>query len=259
MICDAVRARESAELPPYNPTPEEIATNVERGNEAMENVIVNHIDVIDAMERGDVGQISFFWGEPGKGEKLKGGWGISHLIAQRNAKGHNGEAIARQMAEVLAYGEVVARYGVGTLHERVDIAYEGFEAHLALFRFEDRQTWLITGYKQDRKSPSGATSERSDSTGAMLSETTSPRLEEGAEGVSGSIPQGGEVLFQGNNTVQSLRGEIAAVNKPIKKAADADELGRLEGVKVDLETQLAFELRVSVETGGSFESIHRRI
>ncbi|MDR1621517.1 MAG: hypothetical protein LBS00_03990 [Synergistaceae bacterium] len=38
------------------------------------------------MYREDVGDISLFWGETGRGEKDKGGWGISHLLKRRDAE-----------------------------------------------------------------------------------------------------------------------------------------------------------------------------
>ena len=51
--------------------------NIRRGRAAMEKVIAEHTDVMDAMYRDDLGSISFLWGEPGRGPKFKGGAGVS--------------------------------------------------------------------------------------------------------------------------------------------------------------------------------------
>ena len=59
----------------------------------------------------DLGSISFLWGEPGRGPKFKGGAGVSHIIAHRNAQGYDGETVARKMVEVIAKGKVDRRYG----------------------------------------------------------------------------------------------------------------------------------------------------
>ena len=40
---------------------------------AMNRVIAEQADMLDAMHRDEVGSVSFYWGTPGKGEKLKGG------------------------------------------------------------------------------------------------------------------------------------------------------------------------------------------
>ena len=67
----------------------EMTENIRRGQAAMEKVIAEQTDVMDAMHRDDLGSISFLWGEPGRGDRFKGGWGVSHLIAHRNAQGYD--------------------------------------------------------------------------------------------------------------------------------------------------------------------------
>ena len=47
----------------------------------MGRVLAEHVDVMDAMHRDDVGDIAFLWGELGKGTKGKGGRGL--LILSR--------------------------------------------------------------------------------------------------------------------------------------------------------------------------------
>ena len=81
------------------------------------------------------------------------------------------------MVEVIANGELTKRYAEGSNQERVNITYGGFEAHLGLYRFEERQTWVITGYEVTQKA-SDATGEGSGSSGATLFEDI-PRTNEG--------------------------------------------------------------------------------
>ena len=158
-----------------------VEENMARGMAAMDKVIAEQTDVLDAMYRDDVGDVSFFWGELGRGEKFRHGWGISHLIARRNSMGFNGEEIARKMVEVLVRGNITKRYNVGKEgQERVDITHDGHCAHLALYKNGNRQTWVITGYELTKEKSPGAPGERSGSAGATLSEPIPSRLEEGA-------------------------------------------------------------------------------
>jgi hypothetical protein len=137
----------SAQAPLYSgsrsipTTPEE---NAARGLEALDHVISNKADALDAMFRPEVGFISFYWGEPGKGKNLKGGGGILHIIARRDAQGERGQDVARKMVEVLAHGEFGQVYGEGT---RVNVSHDGHTAVLSLYRFGGRETWLLSGWK----------------------------------------------------------------------------------------------------------------
>ncbi len=165
------------------------------GTEAMERVIRQQTDVLDAMFRPEVGSISFYWGTPGKGPKLKKGSGISHLIARRTAEGQDAEAVARKMVEVLAYGEIGPEYGPqGGQHRNV--SYGGHTAVLSLYRFGNRETWLLTGWKDNPVDESAAVN-------ASNSTQTGPsgiRSELGATGLSDQsirpIGADGKPLFQ---------------------------------------------------------------
>ena len=54
-----------------------------------------------AMHRADVGDITFNWGSLGNSERAyEGGSGFSHIVAK------HGGAVARQVPEVLAYGQL---------------------------------------------------------------------------------------------------------------------------------------------------------
>ncbi len=132
--------------------------NLRRGREAMEKVIAEQTDVFAAMRREDLGDISFYWGKPGDPKKdFEGGFGVSHIIAKRNAEGQDGEAIAKKMVEVIARGEVARRYGPPKW-ERVDIAHGEYTAVLSLYKYEEKETWLLTGWKRTAPGEPGSDS-----------------------------------------------------------------------------------------------------
>ena len=156
----------------------EITQNIQHGTEAMNKVISDHVDVENAMHRDDIGYISFLYGTPGTGAKLKHGWGISHLIARRNQQGFNGEEIARKMVEVIAKGEITRRYGQNVPNgERLDITYDDYTAILSLYKDKEKLTWLLTGFKNENPV---ATSEGNGSSSATLNSPMRTRTEEGA-------------------------------------------------------------------------------
>jgi hypothetical protein len=131
-----------------------VEENIRRGSEAMERVLTNHTDALNAMHREDVGDISLFWGATGRGEKDKGGWGVAHLLKRRDAEHEknfskpDGLTVARKIVEVIAKGEITKRYAEGVVDgERADIRFDGYEAHIALYKDGIRQTWVLTGYK----------------------------------------------------------------------------------------------------------------
>ena len=180
-----------------------VAENIRRGTEAMEKVISEQTDVMNAMHRDDVGDISFIWGEPGRGEKFKGGKGISHIIAHRDAQGYDGQAVARKMVEVIAKGEAVNLRG-NPGSERIDIVHDGYTAVLSLYNDGQRQTWLLTGW-EDYKKSSDASSEGDGSTGATLNGPMLARPAEGAEVSNQSLPQTGETVNKRRDAMKALK------------------------------------------------------
>ena len=163
------------------------AENIRRGQAAMEKVIAEQTDVMDAMHRDDLGSISFLWGEPGRGPKFKGGSGVSHIIAHRNAQGYDGEAVARKMVEVIAKGEAINRRGPAG-GERVDITHDGYTAVLSLYKDGERQTWLLSGWEDYKKGAPDVSSEGDGSTGTTLHGPMRARPEEGAGAFNNSKP-----------------------------------------------------------------------
>ncbi|MDR3164674.1 MAG: hypothetical protein LBU13_03770 [Synergistaceae bacterium] len=163
--------------------PVSVEENIRRGNEAMDRVIRDHIDVRDAMYRDDLGGISILWGKPGKGTSGKGGWGVAHIIKR------HGESTARKMVEVLAKGVETDQYEHNGTH-KIDIEYGGYKAVLAQAINNNERTWLLTGFEKTNKE-AGATSEMYGSTlpGATLNESTPHDAVKGAASVEKTIPQ----------------------------------------------------------------------
>lgn len=175
--------------------PQNEAENIERGTAAMEEVIENHTDFLNAMYRQEVGGISFYWGEPGQAPEFKKGSGISKIIAKCTFEGLDGEAVARKMVEVLAKGELGEVYGPPE-GQRVNIGYDGHTAVLSLYRDKNLQTWLLTGWKNDTE-VSVDSGEGDGSAGPTLSEPMRTRPGEGAEtSVDDIIPKPGTLFHR---------------------------------------------------------------
>ena len=160
------------------------AENIRRGQAAMEKVISEQTDVMDAMHRDDLGSISFLWGEPGRGDKFKGGSGISHIIAHRNAQGYDGEAVARKMVEVIAKGKLDKVDSVDK-GSRAYLKHDGHTAVMSLYRDGERQTWLLTGWEDYKEKSPDVSSEGDGSTGTTLHGPMRARPEEGAGASNG--------------------------------------------------------------------------
>jgi hypothetical protein len=117
---------------------------IAQGQQAMDHVIQHHADVHGAMERPGLGKVSFIWGQAGDPAKgHRDGWGIAKIIAKRSGEGHDGDAVARKMPEVIAKGTEVART---RSDNRMQLVHEGHTAILS----RDAETWLLTGWKNDR-------------------------------------------------------------------------------------------------------------
>lgn len=120
--------------------------NARLGHLAMDRVIADHDDVTQAMYREGPRWVSFYWGTAGNPKKgFAGGSGVAKIIAKRTAEGADGQAVARQMVEVIARGKVGEPYGP-TGGERININHDGHTAVLSLVRFGKRESWLLTGW-----------------------------------------------------------------------------------------------------------------
>jgi len=131
------------------------AESERQGRAAMERVISERTDVPAAMSREGLGEISFYWGQPGDPQRnFKGGWGVAKIIAKRNAEHGDGEAVARAMPDVIARGRVGEPYGPPG-GERVNITAGDHTAVLSRYRHRNKETWLLTGWRREG-TPDGA-------------------------------------------------------------------------------------------------------
>ena len=213
--------------------PETVEENISRGHQAMQTVIKTHKDVINAMYRPDLGGITFYWGEPGKGNKFKGGYGVSHIIAKRTAEGEDGQAVVKKMVEVIANGDV-AKTQEAPKGSRAIIEHDGHTAVLSLYKDEDLQTWLLTGWKN--KEVSNEIGEVYDSTDSTTSMPT--RFQhEGAETSDTSIvlPKRKNVKSGPKGTTRHAdTGGYAERDTPKQRESKAIELPELVQLAKDI-------------------------
>lgn len=157
------------------------AENIRRGQAAMEKVIAEQTDVMDAMHRDDLGSISFLWGEPGDAPYYMNGSGISHILAKRSAEGMDAEKFLMDMVEVIANGDLGDEYGRRGGRPRIDITKGPITAVLGKARNGEKVTWVVTGWDErvpPLKKPRSDTPGREQGLpGATLSETTPPVTE----------------------------------------------------------------------------------
>lgn len=179
-------------------TPQERArqeANILRGEDNMRRSITEKVDVLDAMERDDLGSVSFIWGKPGNPSKnYEGGYGVSHIIEKRYAEGADGQAVAQAMVETIASGEKVREWGPEE-GKRAEIRHGNHTAILSLHRDGTRQTWLLTGWKEEGPNASG---EVYDS--ARATQPGPSRFRSGLEEPASSITQGEPNAVQGAAT-----------------------------------------------------------
>lgn len=176
-----------------------ISDNIKRGNAAMDHVIENQTDYVDAMHRPDLGSVSFYWGTPGTGAKFKKGSGISHIIAKRTAEGADGEAVARNMVNVIAKGKVT-QIQEAPLGSRALIEHDGHTAVLSLYKEGNRHTWLVTGW-ENTKEASSANGKVYDSPNATTSGATRFQPEGAETSITNNIQQSSN-LFNGESNQQ---------------------------------------------------------
>jgi hypothetical protein len=120
---------------------------IKRGKAHIEQMLHTHHDALDAMNVPQHGKISFLWGQPGNPQrKFKGGYGVSHIVAKRNAEGLDGEEVAKKMPEVIAKGTASAPYGPAGA-QRVNITHDGHTAVLSQWHTGASGRWLLTGWK----------------------------------------------------------------------------------------------------------------
>lgn len=130
-----------------------IEGNIRRGNQAAEYILQEHAKGNDttvhgAMHRPDIGYIDFLWGAPGKGAKVKKGYGLAHILAKHG--GESSEGILAKIVETIAKGtdieEQKSLHGQG--EKRIRIHYDGHTAVLSATKgAKGKNSWLLTGWE----------------------------------------------------------------------------------------------------------------
>lgn len=130
-----------------------IEGNIRRGNQAAEYILQEHAKGNDttvhgAMHRPDIGYIDFLWGAPGKGAKVKNGYGLAHILAKHG--GESSEGILAKIVETIAKGtdieEQKSLHGQG--EKRIRIQYDGHVAVLSATKgAKGKNSWLLTGWE----------------------------------------------------------------------------------------------------------------
>jgi hypothetical protein len=118
---------------------------------AVEDVIASQGARIDGAWRSDLGAITVEWGQPGNpNRQFRGGSGLAHIIAHRNAQGLDGEAWVRDvLPDVLMSGTTANLRGPPD-GMRVDLLWQGHRVVLALRRDGTRENWVLSGFPPER-------------------------------------------------------------------------------------------------------------
>ena len=176
--------------------------NIARGRAAVENVLANQESIPSSMVRQDVGEITFDWGVPGTPSKeYVDGWGLSHIIARRGLERVDGEAFVRDvLPDMIARGRLDRVYGAPD-GRRADIVLGENKAVLSLYRHNDRETWVLTGF-----GPKAGPGEPGGVTPAAGLRTPPPRISDdvgaGPEPNIGAVPPAGN---QDETTLRDLK------------------------------------------------------
>ncbi len=157
---------------------------VDRAVDAMRQVIETHRDVPSAVQRDDLGDIDFIWGDEGKSPtasgKRKGAKGVAHILEARMRKdglsADEAQRIAQEVARVVVQGEVVNQAEVGGTQKTAlsDGAYTAW-----LVKEAETNHWLLTGWEEIKGSD--VSGKGHDKTGTTHSKPTPTRPEVGAE------------------------------------------------------------------------------
>ncbi len=165
-VADVAAGRPSpANLPPdARPAPEAqvlIALDPEARAARIAANVLRAIDtettVPGAAWRDDLGAITVDWGQAGDPKRqFRGGFGLAHIIARRNAEGINGrEWAALILPDILARGEASPAYGAAEGRVRVNLDWQGQRVVLRLDRDGTRENWVLTGFPLRNGGPGG--------------------------------------------------------------------------------------------------------
>lgn len=172
------RANPSPFLPPVHL---DRHVEAERGRAAVRGMMTDHRDRPAVMERVGLGPVSFVWGREGNpANEFRDGHGVAHILARRGAEGHAAAAVLDAVVNAIALGREVRRYGPAR-GERVDVEHEGHTAVLSLHRFGERESWLLTGWRNEQEKGGSGEDRASASADPFAPQASGSRPAVGAE------------------------------------------------------------------------------
>lgn len=118
------------------------AAEIGKGKKAAARSLADKTDVYDAVHRGDIGGITYTYGEPGDPAKgYKGGHGLSHIVAK------HGQETVDKLHKTLVGGKLGPVYEQG---RKRNVTLGGSTAALRLDRDGKRETWVVTSFDTNK-------------------------------------------------------------------------------------------------------------
>lgn len=152
-----------------------VDANMSRGEQSMNEALINKADVKRAMYHNELGWIDFVWGDDYKG--------IQHIIKQRMAKDGLSvndvyKLLTKDLVDTIASGEVIRKQEI-PVSTKLVVAKGDYEA--ILVKNKGNNGWLLTGWKLK---PSDAIKAGNDTKKAMQLKADSTDNKLGAEAVN---------------------------------------------------------------------------
>lgn len=162
------------------------------------------------------------------------------------------------MVDVIAHGESGEIYGPKG-GERVNISHGGHTAVLSLYRYGNRQTWLLTGW-ENYKEASSASNGGNGPLGATRPDPMRTRPRAAETSINSNIPQK-ENLFNGKgwaNAIKKLK-DTNDGNIPIEPRFNEKPKGRKNSSLEEVEKELGGKVNQAIDpvTPPVGMSVHR--
>jgi len=226
--------------------------NIQNGRSAVDQMIhmaENGVDpaqnvIRNAMYRSDLGSIDFVWGEPGTGEKFKHGYGLSHIIAKRNAETGNGEDVAFSIVDAIAKAPVYDEQHSNQVSDdyyRVRLFYN--DTTVVLSKEPDKNSWLLTGW-DNAKTATSANGEVHDSSIATAVTPTRTRRNGDATVSNSTVAQNGVSVKSQSSNLLDIREQM----DHLEKAPSAQSFSSASMKKWVRSLTKEFGQKVNVET-----------
>ena len=148
-VCHECRGADEAAERGVNPDNDTVqAAEIGKGKAAIRKCLAEHVDMPDAVCRGDIGTISILYGSPVDTPEGKA-WGLSHFAQRKDTVGH--------LPETLIRGEAQKPYQDG---QKRNIVLGRYTAVLALANDPEKpgkpKRWILSAFQpSDQKSEGG--------------------------------------------------------------------------------------------------------